>query len=222
MATRNLAGWPRLLRNLGPGGGIRSIHEYSYVGVSGSAGITLGGGEGGSSNDDLSLVAKAKAGDYGGENGWNASVDLGWQGGSHGDSGFSLGLGGDFSTNTDGDLDTNLTRDEFGINADGGGGGNDWFNTNYDSKAHVVSDTVEGHSTYHSEHDSTGHEDSGVVSDSDSSFTFELSKPTGGDVTGSFGFTFEGGSGDNWHVKNNCVDKWKNTYDDGSGCVEIY
>ena len=33
---------------------------------------------------------------------------------------------------------------------------------------------------------------------------------------------FNGGSGDNWHVKNNSVGKWKNIVDDGSGCVEIY
>ena len=109
-----------------------------------------------------------------------------------------LGLAGDFSTNAKGDVDTNLTRDEFDIEASSGGGGNDWFNTNYDSKSKSVSDTNVNGWTYHSESESTGHEDSSVVSDSDSSFTFGLSKPTGGDVS----LTFDGGSSDGWHVNN--------------------
>jgi hypothetical protein len=189
--------------------------------VSGSAGITLGGGGGGSSHDDLSLTAKDKQGDYDAGNGSKSSVDLGWHGGSHGDSGFSMGLGGDFSTNSEGDVDTNLTRDEFDIHANGNGGGNDWFNTNYDAKSKSVSDSTANGWTYHNESDSTGHEDSSVVSDSDSSFTFGLSKATGGDASGSIGLTFNGGSSDGWHVNNESNGK-SESRSDGGGSTRVY
>jgi len=57
--------------------------------ISGSAGVTLNGGGGGYSNDDFSLTSKGKSGDYDAGN----------------------GLGGTFSTNAAGGLDTNLTQE---------------------------------------------------------------------------------------------------------------
>jgi hypothetical protein len=82
---------------------------------------------------------------------WKATLDFREGGGANSGFGYSLGLGGDFSTNAVGELDTNLTQDEFGINANAGRNGNDWFNADYDSNAKSVTDTTDGYSTHHSE-----------------------------------------------------------------------
>jgi hypothetical protein len=79
--------------------------------ISGSAGVTLNGGGGGYSNDDFSLTSKGKSGDYDAGNGSKTSVELGWHSGSNSNSSRFLGLGGTFSTNAAGGLDTNLTQE---------------------------------------------------------------------------------------------------------------
>jgi hypothetical protein len=96
------------------------------------------------------IVAKAKTGNYAAGNGSKSSVELGWGGGAHGDSSYNLGLAGDFATNADGELETTVTQDEFDIDADAGGSGNDWLRAKYDAKSHVVTNTAAGYSTHHS------------------------------------------------------------------------
>jgi len=134
---------------------------------------------GGSMNDGLSLVAKAKDGDY--DVGMVGKRPSSWVGAAApaGASATRSDSGGDFSTNAEGDLDTTLTQDEFGINANAGCNRADWFNTNYDAKAKPETNTTAIGWTYHSESESTLHEVSRAESNGNSSFTFDLSKPTG-------------------------------------------
>jgi hypothetical protein len=60
----------------------------------------------------------------------------------------------------------------------------------------VNDNSTDGGWTRHSESKLTVHEDVKQESDGNSSFTFDLSKPTGGDASGSVAFTFGGGCGD--------------------------
>ncbi len=63
-----------------------------------------------------------------------------------------------------------------------------------------MSDTTDGGWTRHCESKSTVHEDVKQESDGNSSCTFDLSKPTGGDASGSVAFMFGGGGSGEWHV----------------------
>ncbi|MEO8164057.1 MAG: hypothetical protein ABI619_01545 [Betaproteobacteria bacterium] len=172
--------------------------------------------------DNLSLIAKAKQGDYAAGKGSKASVELGWGGGSHDSSHYNLGLAGDFSTDADGKVNTTLTKDEFDIDADSGGGGNDWFRTKYDAKTDVVTDRIDGGWTKHNETKSDTHESATVESNGNSSFLLGLTKPTGGAATGSVSLTFGGGSGDAWHVDNYGSNVSDDRYDDGIGSTGIH
>ena len=60
--------------------------------------------------------------------------------------------------------------------------------------------STDGGWTRHCESKSTVHEDVKQESDGTSSVTFDRSKPTDGDASGSVAFTFGGGSGDEWYV----------------------
>lgn len=112
--------------------------------VTGTAGISLGGGAGGHVNDDLSLTARAKTGDYDAGHGSKWSVELGWGGGSNSNSSYNLELAGDFATDADGELETTLTQDEFDLDVESGGNGNDRFRVEHDSKSEVVTTSTNG------------------------------------------------------------------------------
>jgi hypothetical protein len=167
-------------------------------------------------NDDFSLTSKGKSGDYDAGNGSKTSVELGWHSGSNSNSSRFLGLGGTFSTNAAGGLDTNLTQDEFNLHADSGSNGNDWFRTEYDWNAKAAYDLTDASRTWHHEYDSKVHEASSLRSNGNSTFNFDLSKSTGGDASGSIALDFNGGSGDEWHVDNNSNDEWEERDDYGA------
>ena len=102
------------------------------------------------------------------------------------------------------------------MNANSGGGGNDWFNSGYDAKSKSVTDTIANGWTNHSESESTSHEEGSVVSNGSSSFTVGVSKPTGGEASGSVSLTYSSGSGDAWHVDNNGSGRSESRRDGGS------
>ncbi|MCA9119818.1 MAG: hypothetical protein H6822_01360 [Planctomycetaceae bacterium] len=133
-----------------------------------------------------------------------------------------LQVAGNFSTDDEGQLSTTLTKDEFGIDANSGGEGNDWFITEYDARPKGSDDSTYGDWTYHSEWDSKNHEDSSIESNGSSEFTLELSKPTGGEISGSIDLEFDGGSDDEWHIDNESNSKYQDSYDAGYGWTQLH
>jgi|GEM_PF-4546402 len=88
-------------------------------------------------------------------------------------------------------------RGEFGINANGGGDGNDWFRAQLRLESACRTRLrATGLVTAKASRQST----KTPSRDGNSSFTFDLSKPTGGDASGSVAFMFGGGGSGEWHV----------------------